>query len=277
MLTIIDQISLGGFRHKANEDRVGAAGRHAWVIDGATGLGEPFMGGASDAAWLAQVTHEALTRHAELPQAALLEAMAAEITERFAAERRRALGPAWELPCGAFMLASVDDAGVSLAWTGDCRAVVDAGFVMEFGATARSEADEAGLVSRFGGGGEAAERYRTPDALAMLREMRGLMLAEGAALILCPDVSFLKRVTTARVEAPSADLLLMTDGFAAAELRYGLVAGARGMLAEALGAGLAAIASKLRVFEVETDPDSRLKPRWKRSDDASAILLKISV
>jgi hypothetical protein len=218
-------------------------------------------------------------RHAALDQQTLLERTAADLAAAFAIERTREPGPAWELPCGAFMLASVVEGGVfpphvDLAWIGDCRAIAEAGFVMEFGATALSEAEEAELVRRLAGG-EAAERYRTPEALASLREMRGHALAFGAAQILCPDPSFLGRVSRARLEGEAGRLLLMTDGFAAAELRYGLYADARALLAEARDQGLAAIGSRLRGFETLTDPDSRLKPRWKRSDDATAILLKI--
>jgi hypothetical protein len=276
-IDVIDQISLGGFRDKANEDRLGFAAGHAWVIDGATGLGDPFMGQGSDAAWLAQRTHERFMAQAACADPRdLLAAAADDLVEAFAAERRRVPEQAWELPCGAFMLASAVAGGVRLSWTGDCRAIVQpqGGPLMCFGATALSEEDEAAQVSRFGEGGDAAQRYRQPEALAALREGRAVALAPGNTLILAPDRSFLDHLRQAEVSGGTVDLLLMTDGFAAAELRYGLFDGPAALLAAVRRSGLAEIGRELRRFEHETDPDGRLKPRWKRSDDATALWLR---
>jgi hypothetical protein len=279
VIEIIDQISLGGFRNKANEDRLGLSGSHAWVIDGATGLGEPFMGAGSDAAWLAQRAHEAMTRHADMANpAALMLAVADDLVAAFEAERLREMQATWELPCGAFMLATATSDGVTLSWTGDCRAIVRTGGgpLLAFGATAMSEEAEADLVARLGQGGDPARRYQQPEALAELRASRGVVLASGEAMILSPDRGFLKHMRHARVDGDAIDVLLMTDGFAAAELRYGLFDGPAALLAAAEQDGLAVIAQSLRRFEHETDPGGLFKPRWKRCDDATAIWLKIT-
>ncbi len=279
IISVIDQISLGGFRHKENEDRVGLGGRHAWVIDGATGLGEPFMGMGSDAAWLAQRAHEALTRHAGLTRpATLIAALADDLVGRFEAERTRPLSEAWELPCGAFMLATAGEGGLTITWSGDCRALVQpaGGPVMAFGANPVSEDAEAALVASIGAAGDPAERYRQPEALAQLRALRAVALAAGNALILAPDHGFVSHLAEAAVTAAEAEVLLMTDGFAAAELRYGLYASPQALIEAVRHDGLAEIARQLRRFEIETDPDGKLKPRWKRCDDATAIWLKIS-
>lgn len=277
---VIDQISLGGFRDRANEDRLGLAGRHAWVIDGATGLGEPFMGAGSDAAWLAQRTHEAFTRLAFTEDPAELMAEAAEdLIAAFETERTREVREPWELPCGAFLLASASADGLTLTWAGDCRALVkaEAGPLMAFGATPMSEEAEAGLVARLSGGDDPAQRYKEPSALAELRRQRGVALARGDALILAPDRGFLAHMRSARVAGSRFDVLLMTDGFAAAELRYGLFPTPAALLDAAARGGLGEIGRELRRFEHVTDPDGRLRPRWKRSDDASAIWLKLAI
>ncbi len=279
-VALIDQISLGGFRERANEDRVGLAGGHAWVIDGATGLGEPFMGAGSDAAWLAQRTQEAFTRHADEPDPAKLVADAAEdLIVCFEAERTRDIEHAWELPCGSFMLASAAASGLALTWSGDCRGLVQAkgGPVMSFGANALSEEAEAALVAKLGQGGDPAQRYRRPEALAELRAMRGTALAHGRSMNLSPDRGFLARLSHACVAAERVDVLLMTDGFAAAELRYGLFPTADGLMTTVRQAGLAEVARRLRRFELETDPEGVAKPRWKRCDDASAIWLQMHI
>jgi hypothetical protein len=279
-----DQISLGGFRDRPNEDRMGQSMGHAWVIDGATGLGEPFMGQSSsslssDAAWLAQRAHEAFTRHAAITDPrALLARAADDLVAAFEQERSRDLKEPWELPCGAFMLASLGEAGLTITWSGDCRALVQQGDgpVLSFGATPVSEEAEAALVVRLGRGGDPARRYARPEALAELRAGRGLALAPGNAFILAPDRGFLNHLGQATVATRQASLLMMTDGFAAAELRYGLFAGPEAMMHAARGGGLARMGDQLRRFEHETDPDGVLKPRWKRCDDATAIWLQIN-
>jgi hypothetical protein len=278
-INLLDLISLAGCADRPNEDRAGLAGRHAWVIDGATGLGEPLMGGASDAAWLAQRCHEAFTRHADVEDPAeLLSRSADDLVASFEAERRRSLDASWELPCGAFMLASWRDGGLDLSWSADCRAIVetDGGILLSFGASALSEEAEAALVARLGQGGDPARRYREPAALEALREQRGVALAPARSIILCPDRGFLEHLGRARISARRLRLLLMTDGFAAAELRYGLHDGPRALMAAAAAGGLQPIAAALRRFEAEVDPDCMLRPRWKRSDDATALRLEIS-
>jgi hypothetical protein len=280
-ISILDQISLAGFRDQPNEDRLGAAGRHAWVIDGATGLGEPFMGGASDAAWLAQTASEAFVQESGHVQPAdLVRAAAARIAGCFETERLRPPREAWELPCGAFLLASVSERGLVFTWSGDCRAVVrvDGAMVLAFGATPLSEEAEAGLVRKLAtASGDPAKRYREPAALAALRRDRGVVLEAGAARILSPDPSFTDHLMQAEAQGSRFEVLLMTDGFAAAELRYSLFEGPTAILSAALGSGLEGIGASLRRFERETDPDGQLKPRWKRCDDATALLLKISL
>lgn len=277
---LIDQIGLGGFRDRPNEDRAGLAGPHAFVIDGATGLGQPFMPGSSDAAWLAQRAADFLAGEGRLlAHEALWPALARSLIAAFEAERTRSLEARWELPCGAFMLATALDRGLLLSWVGDCRAIVavDGGALMTFGATPASEADEARLVAQLAGaGGDPAARYRDPAALAALRAGRAEALAEGASQILSPDMGFVRQIRTAHVAADAADILLMTDGFAAAELRYGLYDDPRRLLEDARAHGLAHVGAALRRFERETDPDGVLKPRWKRSDDATALWLRLA-
>lgn len=279
-IMLIDQISLGGFRDRANEDRAGMSGSHAWVIDGATGLGAPFVSTISDAAWLAQRTHEAFVANASHAEpTAIMSNVAHDLVRGFEAERTREVAAAWELPCGAFILATATGTGVTITWNGDCRAVVraDSGPVFAFGATAISEEAEAALVARVGAAGDPAERYKQPEALEGLRTSRSAALAAGEAQILSPDLGFLKHLNHASVNGSIIEVLLMSDGFAAAELRYGLVDGPVALLDALRRDGLAATGLALRRFEQESDPDCRLKPRWKRSDDATAIWLKIIV
>ena len=57
---VLQMISLAGDAASANDDRVGASDAIAWVIDGATDLGEPgLLGTRGGAAWIAMEANAA--------------------------------------------------------------------------------------------------------------------------------------------------------------------------------------------------------------------------
>ena len=73
--------------------------------------------------------------------------------------------------------------------------------------------------------------------------------------------------------APGAVLLLASDGFAALSDAYGCWDVA-GLMEAALARGLAPLGRELRRVETEIDPSGRRFPRFKRRDDATALLLR---
>ena len=75
------------------------------------------------------------------------------------------------------------------------------------------------------------------------------------------------------VALPAAGLLC-TDGFAALADQYGRYSPAE-MVATARSAGLKAMLAELRRIERTEDPDGRLYPRFKISDDATALLFEV--
>lgn len=276
MLHLIDAVSLAGSRTRPNEDFLGRAADRVWVIDGATGLGDPIVSAASDAAWLAALASECFSRHARLADTrAMMAAVAANLDAAFRSERSRPPQERWEIPCASFlMLTDRGAAGCEIAWLGDCRVILrsEDSALMAFGATAESEAREAGFVARHAIGDPAA-RYREPGALAALRVSRARYNEPGMPAILAPESGFAPKVRIERLALKRpAQALLMTDGFAALELRYGHVATADFILA-AQADGLAATGARLRAIEEKEDPDGTRFPRWKRSDDATAALV----
>ena len=119
--------------------------------------------------------------------------------------------------------------------------------------------------------------YRQPEAEAALRSARAVALTENQSMILSPDRGFLSHLSQATIAATAGDIILMTDGLAAVELRYGLHAGPRDTFAAVEQAGLAAMSTALRHFERDVDPEGVVKPRWKQSDDATGLWLKFSI
>ncbi len=276
MLDLIDAVTLAGSRRRPNEDAFGRAGNRAWVIDGATGLGDPIVSSTSDAAWLATRASHFFAARAHVEDTRAMMAMVADdLQQAFLRERRREPRERWEIPCGAFMMLTMGEGeACELAWLGDCRAILEGadGRLQAFGATPASEAREAGEAANYAGEDPAA-RYRAPQALAMLRAGRARFNTPGHAAVLAPESGFVAGVTIRQATfAPPGHALLMTDGFAAIELRYGDI-GAGPLVAAAREKGLARLAIRLREIEEELDPDAVRHPRWKRSDDATAMLL----
>jgi hypothetical protein len=279
-LDVIDAISLAGSRHRPNEDSFGRAGKRVWVIDGATSLCDhPLVPGSSDAAWIAMRANEAFTRHAGMADTRrMLLAVADDLETAFIAERARAPQEPWEMPCAAFLMLTVRDrSDLEIASLGDCRCLIHTAdhLTHAFGATPESDAREAAHASRHAAGQGSDARIRTPEVLAMLRANRAKVNTPGHLHVLAPDRSFVEGLRLEGVSLRAAShALLMTDGFAALNLRYRDFTD-EAFVPAALDSGLARLAMRLRKIEDDIDPDCTRHPRWKRSDDASAVLVEI--
>lgn len=254
--------------------------QRAWVIDGATGLGDVLMPGNSDAAWIAQRANHLFHSHAhETNTHDMLRQVAGGLEDAFVQQRGRAPVARWELPCAAFMMVTVrPNNQIEVAYLGDCRAIFRGkdNLTHVIGATPESEKREAQFAAKFAGKGEQP-RYRSPKALEALRAGRALYnTAPEFGGVLAPEPAFLPfvKIETFTLKRP-AHALLMTDGFAALSLRYGDT-GDEAFIPSALASGLARLGLRLRKIEEDIDPDANQFPRWKRSDDATAQLLVLT-
>ncbi len=150
---MLDSVSLAGSRLKPNEDASGATALRAWVIDGATGLGDPIIPGTSDAAWIARRASYLFYRFAHISDTTeMLTQVAAELEKAFVRERGRAPQERWEIPCAAFMMLTLRrDNGVEVSHLGDCRLLLRThdGIAHAIGATAESERQERSLPRSF--------------------------------------------------------------------------------------------------------------------------------
>lgn len=269
-LSVVDAVSDPGWAGRANEDGWGTAGRFAWIIDGATGLGdEPLLDAPSDAAWLTAVISGALAEHAEAEHdpGALLSAAAAVAEARFLAERRRPPDERYEIPTCAVLVARFEDEGVTTVDLGDCAMFLSAGgSVRRVGGTEAGRALEKANAERLmkGGGG------RSPEVTALLREVRNRANTPGGYPILAPDAGSARRARRNFLPAAEGLALFVTDGFEAAVEDYGLHT-PESLLAHADRLG--DVLSALRTVERD-DPDCTRHPRFKPSDDATAVALR---
>jgi hypothetical protein len=269
-LTILDAVSDPGRTDRANEDGWGTAGSFAWIVDGATGLGDaPLLDAPSDAAWLTAAVCEALAEKAEAARdpGALLEAAAAEAQSRFLAERTRAPQERYEIPTAAILLARFGDDGVTVVDLGDCGLyLAGEGPVRRIGGTEAGRALEKANAERLmsSGGG------RSPEVLAFLRDVRNRANTADGYAILAPEGTSARRARRNFFPLRAGTALFVTDGFEAAVEDYDLhspetLVASSGQLDKVLEA--------IRAVERDDRECTRF-PRFKPSDDATAFSLR---
>jgi hypothetical protein len=278
MLTLVDAVCVAGSRERQNDDAVGWNGQTAWVIDGATDLHDaPLTGYASDAAWFAHRLNAEL--YACMPCGRdLMDGLSRALTATAMAwESARSAPPAhrWLIPTAALAMVGLSDGSLTGLDLGDCRA-----FVGHSDGTARAlgggswTKDEEGAAASAHAPTNGGARYRSTEALAYLRQAREAHnLTDSYAILSTEPERCLPRVRCFEVPlAVGEHVLLATDGFAALSDVYRRH-DAAGLVRAAREQGLAALLTELRGIET-ADPDGKTHARWKRSDDATAILLR---
>ena len=277
---LLEALSLPGDPAKANEDSFGHEAGGAVVLDGATPLGGGLMPGPRDAAWIAQFGARRLLAHLRDGDGArkALRGALADAQKSFEALRLMPLQHVWQTPCASMMLAVESGEGVEFLWYGDCAALVKQGdgavtVVGENFDKRAAEAERARTIGREKNLSPAANLSR-PEILEMLRAARG-RINSGNSWLFSPEVKAAAHASRRVIRlAPGAILLLMSDGLLALASDYGAYS-ADSLMAAAQGKGLAALGAELRAIEAG-DPGGDKFPRFKKSDDATALLLKVT-
>lgn len=281
MLTLVESISLAGDRAKQNDDAHGTMGACAWVIDGATDLhNAPLTGAASDAAWVAQNANTYFHAHAGANTVdgmrALLRDTATSAAIAFAA---LADAPAerWKSPICSLLMAAETETGIAGIDLGDCRLFArDAdGRTFERGGPLEAADAETKLATRASDEAKGAALLRHQGTLDMLRGMRARQNGNGLSWTFCLDPACADeaRAWTLPLARP-AHVLICTDGFSSLVDRYAAY-DAKGLIEAALSRGLQELGRELRAIETKDAAGAR-HPRFKPSDDATAILLRLT-
>ncbi len=276
---ILDTISLPGNPLKPNDDAFGHADSAAVVLDGATSLGEPLMPGDSDAAWVAHFGARRLMAHirdGEAPLEALRYALA-DAKKSFEALRRRAPKEKWQTPTASMILIADTPAGFEALLFGDCVALVhrpDA-TVEIVGEAFDKKTAESGRAAKL-----AKELGRAPAAAANLPEFLPALRAarnrvnSGRHWAFSPEPLAADHAARQSIAAPRGTIVLLaSDGFLALASDYGRYS-AHTLMEKAIARGLGLLADELREIE-DADPQGHKHPRFKKSDDATAVLLKL--
>lgn len=275
----LDAVSVPGNPEKANEDSFAHTGAMAVVFDGVTAITEPLMPGPSDPAWLATFSARRLAAHSADggDPSDWIRNAAADAQKSFNALRRRGPKERYENPYASLMLVALAGDQAQAYWFGDCVAIVRApdGAVRVLGDAIDSREREREMISALA----AAENTNPAAALARedvrkkLRARRNRFNTAGGTWLFTADPKCAKHVQTDA--APMSDgalVLVASDGFFSLVTEY-----RRYSVATLMDAcekkGLAALVEEARAIEA-ADPDCIKHPRFKKSDDATAIILR---
>ena len=276
---ILDTLTLPGDPSKPNDDAFAHADNAAVVLDGATSLGDPLMPGESDAAWIAHFGARRLMAHIRdgaTPKDALRSALGGA-KKSFEGLRRRPIKENWETPTASMMLVCELANGFDALSFGDCVALVKRpGKALEIiGEAFDKRAAESRRVAKLAGekGLPPAAGATRPEYLPALRAARNHINSR-RHWAFSPVERAADHVADKRIVAPrGTTVLLASDGFLALASDYGSY-DAEGLVAAAQARGLGALGEELRAIE-DNDPDGHKFPRFKKCDDATALLLRL--
>jgi len=280
-LTFLDALSLPGHPAKPNDDAWGQTSSAAVVLDGATNLSESLLPGESDAAWLARFAARRLMAHCQdghAPHEALKFTLA-DAQRSFEGLRRRPPKRGYETPYASMMFVAARDDGFDALWYGDCAALVKrpgeaAELVGDAFDKRAAEARRAKMLADAKGLAPAAG-VNLPEFLSALRAARDTLNTDKGSWAFAPDVRAAEHVRKAHVAAPAGTLVLLaSDGFLALASDYG-AHDADSLVSQAHDKGLEALGQQLRAIE-NADAEGRRFPRFKTSDDATAVLFRLS-
>lgn len=283
-LRLLDSLSDPGSTARRNEDTVGCNASCAFVIDGATGLGgRPLLDASSDAAWLATFAAAFFETKvgAVNPIADVVRGLNADVQQRIADAAAGETIEAWALPTASFQLVRLEDGELAVYGLGDCRLFLAgaAGAAFETnGAYSKAESEGARrAVAQAGGLTAWRSLAEEPVVREALRRSRARHNQPGGSvwtLGSAPEAAAHLSTWQFSLALPARGLLC-TDGFSALADKYGRYDGAQ-LIRAASEHGLATLMAELRLIEREEDPDGQQYPRFKVSDDATALLFEVS-
>ncbi|HVZ02398.1 MAG TPA: hypothetical protein VHA35_23030 [Dongiaceae bacterium] len=285
-IEVLDSVSDPAKPEAENDDRIGWNDSAAFVIDGATGLGDPVIAPpASDAAWLAEHARRYFEAHLT-PERAIGDV----VRDLCAAARDAFFGAAgtgaierYRYPNAAFQVLRVTTNGIETAGLADCTLFLrdGGGAVQRFSGMRAGRGGEQRsarrAIAESGGFNAQGESFRGRETLEDLRRKRDRLNSDpdGAWTIgVVPEAGDHLRIARPVLALP-ATALLCTDGFADLVDNYQACTEAA-LVERADAEGLPALLAELRRIERVVDPEGLRFPRYKRCDDASAVLIRIA-
>lgn len=285
-IRILDAVSKPGRDDSINDDCFGSNDHCVFVIDGATGLSDqPVMqDNESDAAWFARFAAEHFKRHVDGQTE--LRPVIADLSHQARGRFWSAAGGqieryAW--PSASFAMLRLHENGLEFCGLGDCSLCFrsEGGEIETWSPLphfsdyeSRLAASHMAKSSGFSNSGSLLDNQKTLQDLRTIRALQNTIQSNVWTLGLVPEAAD----HLARHVLPfqkSIRALICSDGFSALIDTY-RTHEPTALLTSAEDAGLESLYSELRMIERETDPDGKKYPRYKQSDDATAVLVEIS-
>ncbi|NIX77192.1 SpoIIE family protein phosphatase [Microvirga terricola] len=281
MFTVLDRVSWPGSPEKPNEDSCGASGDWAWVIDTSIFPGtSALMGKGSDATWLAGFVSERLSDLAPNAESGvdLLRHVMAEAHTTFMAVAPQERHDFVTWPVGAMTLVRRRGAELDVWTFADTTAFVHHpdGTVLTVGEAPELRQFEMAKARELLDASGATPKNITEAPLfqAWLAERRQRQKQGRGLALLGLDPTAADRVRHQTVPCPEGSTILLTsDGFSALVDLYQQM-DAKELVETAMTFGLERLAETARKIETEVDPAGKLYPRFKVSDDTTALLLR---
>ncbi len=281
-LSVLDQISDPGEPGKPNDDALAHDTAFAAVFDGATGLADaPILPGEpSDAAWLAHFAAARFVESARAPIGDLVAGCCQSARDLVTSVVPLDSLPAWAWPSSSFQMARLVDGELEISGLGDsvCYVVSPDGHVTRHSAVPEQRGAEirSAREARERAGRVDGPLIRQGSVLDGLRAARSRQNGGGGIWLLGLVPLAADHVRTVRMAIePGTQILIATDGFTALSEAYDRYEPAA-LLRAAFEHGLPFLIDELRHLERVEDPRAQRWPRFKRSDDATAILAKIT-
>lgn len=282
----MDCLSLAGSARRANEDTFGSTPHCAFVIDGATGLGDTqqLETETSDAAWLADHARNHLEENLQGASSLdfLIRDLSQQMRQSFFELASEENIPRYAWPTASFALLYGSNGKLTFAGLGDCTLYVQSKTgvqtlnpLKEFATVEAVHA--AHHLQKSGGFSQQNNLLNDPDTLATLRQIRSLQNTSESGiwtLGLEPKAADHLHTEDLNVEAHGV-ALLCSDGFSALVNDYRQYTPAS-LLTAAMTDGLQPLMDELRNIETAVDPQGSKFPRFKQSDDATALLVSWS-
>jgi hypothetical protein len=283
-IEVLDSLSDPAKPGGENEDRIGWNGSAAFVIDGATSLGPPVIAPPqSDAAWIADWARERFAAELAPDQSLrdVVRTLCASARERFFAAASPEI-ERYRHPSASFQSLRLTEGGLEIAGLGDCSLFLrdDAGTLTRHSGLRAGRSGEQSsarmAINRMGGLDATGEGFRDAETLATLRAARARQNTEGSVwtLGIHPAAGDHVRIEMPKVRLPAVGLLC-SDGFADSVDNYALHKAAA-LIDRAQRCGLGTLLTEIRRIERDIDPKGLQFPRYKRSDDASAVLVRVT-
>ncbi len=273
-------------RARVNEDCVGATDSAAWVLDGATGLGQSYLPGNSDAVWFVTSLDEAFrkefTSSAKSPTGQALKLALQRITEAFKKSSNGEPIVPYEAPSASFAMVRLVEKNLELHTLGDCKIIyqIDTGPITVFGKSKVEELDE-GARKELMGVKDGTPGISHGDALlrirSTLRANRSRMNTPDGYWVLGLDDSAVDHLQSQIIDLSNIykiAVLLMSDGFTRIYdtfKKYDL----ESVLFKALKGDGRKMIEEIRRLE-SADPACSSFVRFKAHDDATFLVASIN-